>query len=47
VANTIKVINVFDKYVDNEYFKDFNLITTATAIARGALILDLIFRAYE
>jgi hypothetical protein len=47
VSNTIAIINFFDKYVDNEYIKDFNLITTATAIARGALIMDLIFRNYE
>ena len=47
VSNTITIINLYDKFVDNEYYKDFDLITTAIAIARGALIMDLIFKNYE
>ena len=41
------IINLFDSIDDDEFQKDFNLITTATSIARGALILDLIYRTYE
>jgi hypothetical protein len=41
------IINLFDSIDEDEYQKDFNLITTATAIARGAIVLDLIYRTYE
>jgi len=47
VSTTIFVVNFFDTRYDDDLEKDFILLETATGIAVGALILDLIFRAYE
>lgn len=45
VHETIFTVKFFDTIYDNEYIKDFLLLETATAIAVGGLILDLIQRA--
>jgi hypothetical protein len=45
VHGTIFTVKFFDIIYDNEYIKDFLLLETATGIAVGGLILDLIQRA--
>ncbi len=47
VVSTIQDIEYYDKVYDDEFQKDFTLLTTATAITQGTIILNLIFRAYE
>jgi hypothetical protein len=46
---TIDIIYIFDeaKTFDDDYLKDMLLLYTATEIALGVLILDLLFRVYE
>lgn len=47
VHETIFTVKFFDTVYDNEYIKDFLLLETATAIAVGGLILDMIQRTRE
>jgi len=44
VDATIKTVTLLDTKYKDDYFKDFNLLTTAAGIAASALVLDLIFR---
>lgn len=46
ISETISIVNYYDTIFSNNLLKDFQMLTTSTGIAIGALVLDIFQRTW-